>query len=214
MLFTWGMQHEKRRMPSEKQIWPYFPLGIFLFPGEEHPLRIFEPRYQQLINDVRSSGKPFVIPYVSREEIQPYGCEVELDEVVGEHPEGRMVINVRSREVVEILSYEKRLGDRLYAGGRVAPVRINGKETGPGLQSLIGELLLLDPSFLSCCGGGLNGVSRLDLLKALNLSSEDKHSYVRSLSVQQEEAFLNSRLRFLMMIRRQEQQLDNDYGLN
>lgn len=37
-------------MPTEKVI-PIFPLDLVLFPRQELPLRVFEPRYKQLVDD-------------------------------------------------------------------------------------------------------------------------------------------------------------------
>ena len=94
-------------MKQKPEILPYFPLSVFLFPGEDMPLRIFEPRYQQLIEDARSFGITFAIPFVINQEIQEFGCEVRLKEVVAENPGGRMVITVESLSVVQILNYSK-----------------------------------------------------------------------------------------------------------
>lgn len=38
---------------------PLFPLGVVLFPEMNLPLRIFEPRYRQMITDCIESGSPF-----------------------------------------------------------------------------------------------------------------------------------------------------------
>ncbi len=57
-------------MDKKTEILPYFPLSVFLFPGEDIPLRIFEPRYRQLIEEVRETGESFVIPFVIGQEIQ------------------------------------------------------------------------------------------------------------------------------------------------
>jgi uncharacterized protein len=38
---------------------PLFPLGVVLFPQMNLPLRIFEPRYRQMIADCVESGSPF-----------------------------------------------------------------------------------------------------------------------------------------------------------
>ena len=43
---------------------PFFPLGVTLLPEEIIPLRIFEPRYIQLINDCEEKDLTFGIPYV------------------------------------------------------------------------------------------------------------------------------------------------------
>ena len=36
---------------TETRIIPIFPLDLVLFPRQELPLRIFEPRYKQLVDD-------------------------------------------------------------------------------------------------------------------------------------------------------------------
>ena len=36
---------------AETKIIPIFPLDLVLFPRQELPLRIFEPRYKQLVDD-------------------------------------------------------------------------------------------------------------------------------------------------------------------
>ena len=45
-----------------------FPLQIVVFPGEEVPLHIFEPRYRQLVKDTADSGAPFGIVLTRREQ--------------------------------------------------------------------------------------------------------------------------------------------------
>ena len=56
-------------MDSQEIKLAMFPLQTFLLPGEEIPLRIFEPRYIELIEDCEKLGMRFGIPYTSREEI-------------------------------------------------------------------------------------------------------------------------------------------------
>ena len=36
---------------GQKKILPIFPLDLVLFPRQQLPLRIFEPRYKQLVDD-------------------------------------------------------------------------------------------------------------------------------------------------------------------
>ena len=61
---------------------PFFPLSVFLVPGEDLPLRIFEPRYLQLIEEAKESGFTFVIPYVLDDRMTSYGCEVKLQQEI------------------------------------------------------------------------------------------------------------------------------------
>ena len=40
---------------------PIFPLGMVLFPGTAVPLHLFEPRYRQMLTDVREGDSRFGI---------------------------------------------------------------------------------------------------------------------------------------------------------
>ena len=46
---------------SEAKIIPIFPLDLVLFPNQDLPLRIFEPRYKQMIDDCMLKEKEFGI---------------------------------------------------------------------------------------------------------------------------------------------------------
>ena len=75
---------EKVRGVSEL---PLFPLSIVLFPGVPLPLHIFEPRYRQMLNDIRVSNNLFGLSYfdasTSEKEVPPdghIGCAAEVTE--------------------------------------------------------------------------------------------------------------------------------------
>ena len=51
-----------------------FPLRIFLFPGEQTTLHIFEPRYLQLVTECLSSGEYFGIPYQGKTTLSELGA--------------------------------------------------------------------------------------------------------------------------------------------
>ena len=44
---------------AETKTIPIFPLDLVLFPNQELPLKIFEPRYKQMIDDCILSEKEF-----------------------------------------------------------------------------------------------------------------------------------------------------------
>ena len=46
---------------SDTKIIPIFPLDLVLFPNQDLPLRIFEPRYKQMIDDCMMAEKEFGI---------------------------------------------------------------------------------------------------------------------------------------------------------
>src|SRR6267142_625612 len=67
---------------------PLFPLPVVLFPGVPLPLHIFEPRYREMLSDIRVSNSFFGLSYfdssTSDKETPPVGhtgCVAEVTEV-------------------------------------------------------------------------------------------------------------------------------------
>ncbi len=200
-------------MEKKTETLPYFPLSIFLFPGEDIPLRIFEPRYKQLIEDARTNGITFAIPFVIDREVQEFGCEVKLKEVVAENPRGRMVVTVESVAIVQIISLSRQLEGKLYAGGEIRRLPCSDPVESQELIHLIENYTdQFDTEFLSCCNH--TTITHQDIITALNLSSDEKYRFVCMPDTEQKEGYLTGQLRYLKMIRNQEAQLDNDFGLN
>jgi ATP-dependent Lon protease len=92
---------------------PIFPLAVVLFPGVPLPLHIFEPRYRQMLNDIRVNNNLFGVSYfdasTSPQEVPPaghIGCVAEVSETQT-LPDGRSniltvgVIRYRIEEYVE-----------------------------------------------------------------------------------------------------------------
>jgi Lon protease-like protein len=56
---------------------PLFPLSVVLFPGVPLPLHIFEPRYRQLLDDIRAGNSLFGLSFfdssISEQEHPPSG---------------------------------------------------------------------------------------------------------------------------------------------
>jgi len=200
-------------MIQKTEILPFFPLSVFLFPGEDIPLRIFEPRYKQLIEDIRDSGITFVIPYVIEQDIQEFGCEVSLSKVVAENPGGRMVVTVLAVAMVQILSFSKKLEGKLYSGGAITRLPCSEPVKSPELKKLIQSYADdYDKEFLQYCDK--SEMTHQDIMKALNLSSDDKYRFACMTDGRIREGYLADQLRYLKMIRTQETLLGNDFGLN
>src|SRR5436853_4132751 len=74
---------------------PLFPLPVVLFPGVPLPLHIFEPRYRQMLSDIRVSNNLFGLAYfdptTSSNEVPPVGYVGCVAEVTEAHtfPDGR-----------------------------------------------------------------------------------------------------------------------------
>ncbi len=99
---------------------PLFPLPMVVLPGEAIGLHIFEPRYQDLLADIRRAPNPagdFVIPYAAEGGHATLGTAVCLRRVMNEEDDGRADILVEGRGRVLV-------GDRYslhrYESGRVS----------------------------------------------------------------------------------------------
>ena len=74
---------------------PLFPLPVVLFPGVPLPLHIFEPRYRQMLLDIRVSNNLFGVAYFDSAnttndvpQAGHIGCVAEVTELQG-LPDGR-----------------------------------------------------------------------------------------------------------------------------
>jgi ATP-dependent Lon protease len=77
---------------------PIFPLALVLFPGVPLPLHIFEPRYRQMLGDIRAGNNFFGLSYFdassSDKDLPPagsIGCVAEVTETQS-LPDGRSMI--------------------------------------------------------------------------------------------------------------------------
>src|SRR5579862_5874883 len=81
---------------------PLFPLNVVLFPGRILPLRIFEPRYKQMIRQAVDREAPFGVVLARENGIAPVGCTAEVAQVLKTHEDGRMDIVTQGRTVYQI----------------------------------------------------------------------------------------------------------------
>lgn len=200
-------------MGSTTKYMAMFPLSVFLLPGEEIPLRIFEPRYKQLINECNETGDTFGIPYVSNDHIKPYGSEVELVNIVAKNSLGEMVILIKAVSNFHLLNFKEKLPNKLYGGGIIEYVDDKYTTTNPELLVLVKKLNLnLDPMMGSLITG--NSVNLMDIAKAIQLDSSDKYAFYAMRNEQQMVNYLIKRLRFIEHIQMQEKLLENNFNLN
>jgi Lon protease-like protein len=91
---------------------PLFPLDVVLFPGENLPLHIFEPRYRLMINECYQEEKPFGIVLIRPEsehlEEEPYPVGTMAEIVALDRLEdGRMNLIARGLQRFRILSQHR-----------------------------------------------------------------------------------------------------------
>lgn len=99
---------------------PIFPLNIVVYPGENLNLHIFEPRYQQLINECKETKKPFGIPVVIDSKVQEFGTLLEVVEISKEYESGEMDIKTKGIKVFRMLEQIKDIPEKLYSGAIVS----------------------------------------------------------------------------------------------
>jgi uncharacterized protein len=98
---------------------PIFPLETVVYPGDGLNLHIFEPRYQQLINDCAETKMHFGIPAVVNRKIGSLGTLVELTKVANVQPDGQMDIQTRGRRIFRITRLLELYPGKLYSGAMV-----------------------------------------------------------------------------------------------
>jgi ATP-dependent Lon protease len=82
---------------------PLFPLNVVLFPGEELPLHIFEPRYRRMVRECLDARSPFGMLLAVDDGVTRVGCTAEILEVVKRYPDGRMDIITVGRDLFRIV---------------------------------------------------------------------------------------------------------------
>ena len=200
-------------MSANEKIVPYFPLNISLLPGEDLPLRIFEQRYKQLINECEIKSLSFGIPYVKDSKMQNFGAECRVKRIVATNSKGEMVIVAEGIGIFEMLSFQDPMPKKLYGGGKIRLLDTDQELKNPELlELLINYTDTMDPDFLKNVQG--NKIRVNDVAKALNLSSKDKYQFISLQGQPKREQFLTGQVRCLYKLREQEKLLKNDYFLN
>ncbi len=115
---------------------PLFPLQLVVFPGEELRLHIFEPRYQQLINECRELGTPFGIPAYADEQLAKVGTELTLEKTFKTYPEGEMDVLTLGRRVFRLTSFVREVPGKLYSGGEITFLENAAEEFGVTVEEL------------------------------------------------------------------------------
>ena len=91
---------------------PLFPLDVVLFPGEELPLHIFEPRYRLMINECYEHKSPFGVvllrPDSEHLKEEPYSvCTMAEIEVLDRLEDGRMNLIAKGLQRFRILDQHR-----------------------------------------------------------------------------------------------------------
>jgi Lon protease-like protein len=84
---------------------PLFPLNIVLFPDEQIPLHIFEPRYRAMVRSCLDNNSHFGMLLALSSGVVRVGCTAEILDVVETYEDGRMDIIAVGREPFRVLEF-------------------------------------------------------------------------------------------------------------
>jgi len=82
---------------------PLFPLEVVLYPGEQLPLHIFEPRYRRLVTHCLEEDRPFGIVLAEAGKLAQVGSLARITRVLARYGDGRMDILVTGEDRFRIL---------------------------------------------------------------------------------------------------------------
>jgi ATP-dependent Lon protease len=84
---------------------PLFPLNVVLFPGEQLPLHIFEPRYRRMVRECLDTKLPFGMLLALPNGVVSVGCTAEILEVLKRHEDGRLDIITVGRDPFRVVEF-------------------------------------------------------------------------------------------------------------
>ena len=82
---------------------PLFPLNVVLFPGEQLPLHIFEPRYRRMVTECLEAKSRFGMLLALPDGVVRVGCTAEIVDLIKRYEDGRMDILTVGREPFRVL---------------------------------------------------------------------------------------------------------------
>ncbi len=116
-----------------------FPLQVIVFPGEQVNLHIFEQRYLDLFNDLRTNASlTFGIPPVINQEVYGVGTQLKLVQIVKDYPNGEMDIIALGLGTFSINNVFTPYLDKTYFG---ADVTVLESEQGSAYNFIKFEIL-------------------------------------------------------------------------
>lgn len=193
---------------------PLFPIEIFLLPGETTHLHIFEPKYQQLLNDCASSNTGFGIPFKTKNTIQGIGSFVKIINISAKNPDGTSDIEIFCEDVFNLKKFQSNQDNKLYPTGEVEFIdSLLHEAVSNDLMKTLSSFLKKNdkvvmpdvPNFY---------LSVFEVAGLLEFSNSDKIKLARTHSAISREKLLHNRIRVLEKIREQAKSLKDNFFLN
>lgn len=187
-----------------------FPLSLFLLPGENTYLHIFEPRYKQLLKDVEEGGIPFGIYYQSKQNRLNLGTMVELVEVIKRYPGGELDIRIQANRIFKLEWFFEKMDDKLYPGGEIKWKNVDNQPVSDQVFMEYKELLAKRNI------GEIIEIPKttLEIASNLNLKSNEKMELIRMKSQSNRNKFLLGFIRLFTAIAEKENDSEYNFHLN
>lgn len=189
-----------------------FPLRIFLFPGEQTTLHIFEPRYLQLITECLENNMCFGIPYQGKTTLSELGSLVKVNQILKKYESGELDVLIECQSNFKIHQFQNKNEDKLYPLGSLS--KIEKKTFEPS-----DELLKQATNYLKHLLDDSNDtkseelISLNQLTNLVNLTDEEKIKFIGFKESKKNE-FLVNKFKFMIILLTQEKMVDQNFYLN
>lgn len=192
---------------------PLFPLNIFLLPGEQVPLHIFEERYRQLFSEAEGENKTFGLPFEDAELKYGYVSICRLVEVTKRYATGESDVIIEAFSIGKLKLFQSVFPSKQYPGGIIEVVENTCLDGAPDPN-----VLNAFEKYLSFLEGSvtldLSGYRLVDIAASLKLSNTDKIKLIHTQGIAKQNAFLLRNLRYINLLLEQEKGIENGFILN
>jgi ATP-dependent Lon protease len=192
-------------MKDEGSRWlPLFPLQMVLFPSEQVPLHIFEPRYRALLRRCQEHEEPFGLVLYRDGRPVAVGCEARVERILTSYPDGRADILVRGAKRFRATSYRQH--SEGYLEGKVEPLPDSAEAPDPqaaqALLRIFEQFLHVQRGSADATGGAASDPVSIDPARGYTflvgarcpLNLEERQSLLELGSESEREQFLIQRL--------------------
>jgi hypothetical protein len=124
-----------------------------------------------------------------------------------------MVILVKAVRNFHLVEFYNKLPGKLYGGGTIEYIDDKFLSTNPELSVLVKKLKInLDSIYGTIAVGGY--MNLMDIAKSIMLNSDEKYLFYAYRNLYQMEGFLIKKLKFIELLKKQEESLQNNFSLN
>ena len=189
-----------------------FPLRIFLFPGEQTTLHIFEPRYLQLITECLENNVCFGIPYQGKTTLSELGSLVKVNQILKKYESGELDVLVECQSNFKIHQFQNKNENKLYPLGSLSKIE---KKTFEPSDELLKQATNYLKNLLNDSNDTMSEelISLNQLTNLANLTDEEKIKFIGFKESKKNE-FLVNKFKFMMILLTQEKMVDQNFYLN